>query len=277
MGQLDRDTLMLRARVLRGSLRCVTLNAGKLLCADFEWVCHAAVLRAVFGIVLIVAPSFGWAATELPELVSQVGHNEKIQALIFSRDGKRLVSAAADNSLRIWDVESGRTLISVIIRGMREGGAALSPTNNIVAVRTATEIVLWNWAENKITAKAPIREGKVIAFSANGLALLTGNFDGSVELRDGGSLTVSRVIRAAGAVSALAMSEHNTLLAIGSYDSRNGDGRLTLIELNKTKRRCRRGRRWCAGPGYLASIKEAKQTDQTRMSGGTNRRKSSVR
>ena len=68
--------------------------------------------------------SIGWAAKQSPELITGVIETDKIQSLIdgtsssmglvtsvsWSPDGKRVVTGSTDDSVRIWDVESGEEL-----------------------------------------------------------------------------------------------------------------------------------------------------------------------
>ena len=67
------------------------------------------------------------------------GHKAGINDVIFTRDGKRLVSASDDKTIRVWNVETGR--VERVIRGQigeGHGGkifaAALSPDNRWLAV-----------------------------------------------------------------------------------------------------------------------------------------------
>jgi WD40 repeat protein len=59
----------------------------------------------------------GWAriwdtATD-KELRTLRGHTQTIQAVAFSRDGKRLVTAGADRLVKLWELETGREVLSL--------------------------------------------------------------------------------------------------------------------------------------------------------------------
>src|SRR5436190_20199599 len=45
-----------------------------------------------------------------PELVLQTGHTMKVNCVVFGPDGNWVASGGADNSIKIWDVNSGREL-----------------------------------------------------------------------------------------------------------------------------------------------------------------------
>src|SRR5580704_9005420 len=45
-----------------------------------------------------------------PQLVLQAGHTSEVDKIAFSRDGKLIASAAADNQLLVWSAQSGAVL-----------------------------------------------------------------------------------------------------------------------------------------------------------------------
>src|SRR5438270_426054 len=48
-----------------------------------------------------------------PELALQIGHNGSVIAVAFSADGRTLVSAAADGTVRLWDTQTGASIRSL--------------------------------------------------------------------------------------------------------------------------------------------------------------------
>jgi WD40 repeat protein len=45
-----------------------------------------------------------WDVTRRAEVVSFAGHAKVVTAVAFTRDGRRVVSAAADQAVRVWSV-----------------------------------------------------------------------------------------------------------------------------------------------------------------------------
>jgi WD40 repeat protein len=49
-----------------------------------------------------------------PDVFVQLGHSDGVFSMSYSLDGKQLVSTSADKSVKVWDVESGREMITLI-------------------------------------------------------------------------------------------------------------------------------------------------------------------
>src|SRR5260370_26306649 len=80
-------------------------------------------------------------APEKPTLVLDVGgHTSNIWSLMFTPDGRELISVSSDKTIRFWSVQTGET--TRVLRPMLipEGGAgfgALSPDGKTLAVNRA--------------------------------------------------------------------------------------------------------------------------------------------
>ena len=53
-------------------------------------------------------------AVSLPELVLQTGHSKSVESLVFGPDKSWFASGSFDNTIRIWDVETGEPLNTLI-------------------------------------------------------------------------------------------------------------------------------------------------------------------
>jgi WD40 repeat protein len=65
------------------------------------------------------------------------GHGEWVMSAVFSRDGRRIVTASADRTARIWDADTGQLRMTLAGLTSRLNMAAISPDGSRVA--TAAE------------------------------------------------------------------------------------------------------------------------------------------
>nr|VFK60527.1 MAG: WD40 repeat [Candidatus Kentron sp. TUN] len=137
-----------------------------------------------------------------PELViDSGGHKAMVRDVIFTPDGKQLISVSDDKTIRIWDVERGE-LLRTLHGQMGEGhegklhAGALSPDGDLLAVggwfpgepksRNAIRLIDLHAPQD-----APLRLFKghsnvilSLAFSPDGKRLLSGSFDHTARLWD---------------------------------------------------------------------------------------------
>jgi WD40 repeat protein len=159
-------------------------------------------LLALFHVAaLAIASAEPSRATEPEPLLSLEtgGHMGVIRAVLFTPDGKQLISAGDDKVIRIWDLETGRTVR--ILRGEISQGAAgkiyalaISPDGRWLAVggrttepRTGSHpIRIYDLATGEITALLRGHEGPVfsLSFSPDGRQMASAGADKKAILWD---------------------------------------------------------------------------------------------
>lgn len=150
-----------------------------------------------------------------------LGHTGSIRSVAISPDGKRCLSGSEDETLRLWNLQTGRN-----IRVM-EGNAgivysvAISPNGNH-ALSSSADDKLRLWDLKSGTNTRVIRghqEGIVcVAISPDGKRALSGSMDGTLrlwELQSGKSI---RVLEGPGSVTSVAISPDGNWALSGSLD-----------------------------------------------------------
>src|SRR5262249_32765031 len=75
------------------------------------------------------------------------GHEEKVRAVAFSPDGRRLASGSDDGTVNVWYAATGREILRLAGPGGGIQSVAFSPDNRLVAAGTADgPIRLWDAA-----------------------------------------------------------------------------------------------------------------------------------
>src|SRR5262249_943704 len=106
-----------------------------------------------------------------------------IACLRFSPDGQRLLSCAAHDGTRLWEVASGKQLW---LRGSTFAMAAFTPDGKTVAASPpgSGAVYLWDRGTRRDKSKRKVEGLTTGAFSADGRWLATAHRDGTVCLRD---------------------------------------------------------------------------------------------
>ncbi len=157
-----------------------------------------------------------------PELLLQTGHSKQVEAIIFSPVNGWAASGSFDNSIKIWEVETGRELRSLIghsgavralavsLDGKRLASGSNDGTARIWDVETAREIANFPSAKNTVEA---------IAFSPDGKRLAYGGSDNKITIRDVDSAREPTTLTGhKGSITAVVFSPDGHILASGSAD-----------------------------------------------------------
>jgi WD40 repeat protein len=127
-----------------------------------------------------IQPDVGQRATAKPKgLLAEIGsprlqHGREVNALRFSLDGKRLYSASADFTARIWDVATGDELRTFATDTGNVRDIALTADEQTLLMATDDEGVLaWNTASGKRVRQLGEGDIGALALAADGLTLFS--------------------------------------------------------------------------------------------------------
>jgi hypothetical protein len=158
-----------------------------------------------------------------------------VASMAFSGDGKIVAGGGFDETVRLWNVATGRLISTLSTRKTRFAASieslAFSPDGKALAAPAVFEgyrdhgAVLWDVASARITRTFPARErARVVAFSPDGMTLAGGDIGNSdqpygIVLWDAATgRTLKTLAGHTGSVNSVAFSPDGKTLASGGWD-----------------------------------------------------------
>jgi WD40 repeat protein len=132
-------------------------------------------ITALQALLLFFQISF----SQQPSLVLPIGHTGIIRYVQFSPDGKKIISAADDKTVKVWDVLTGTLLLNI----PESDRAAFSPDGATFLTGSLTGITrLWNANTGAVIAELKEQKRNIIAmgYSPDGKRAFTTSYDKSV-------------------------------------------------------------------------------------------------
>ena len=169
------------------------------------------------------------------------GHTDLVWSVAFSPNGKMLASASWDQSVRLWNVNTGRLLHTLTGHTNEIMSVAFSPDGNTLASGSWDGTIrLWNPRNGKLKRTLTEHAGGVasVAFSPHGKTLASGSADRTIRLWNTTTWEVDRTLTGhTDVVEIVAFSPDSNTLASGSRDTtirlwnpNNGRHKRTLTE-----------------------------------------------
>jgi len=145
------------------------------------------------------------------------GHQEAITSVAFSPDGKRLASAARDQSARIWDLTRGGKMQKLPTSAMTVSWHRSGET--LLTAGYDKEVKLWDVATGELSATRAVAKRQLLAaaFSPDGARIVARGLDGEVAILATKNLEpVAATQVAAGYSRSISISPDSRRVALGS-------------------------------------------------------------
>ncbi len=158
-----------------------------------------------------------------PELVLQTGHSESVKAVVFSPNNQWVASGSVDNTVKIWEFETGRELRALVGHtGTIKALARSTDGSKLASGGNDKTIKIWEVESGKEIKSFAVQDGSVeaIALSFDGQKLAVGSTGNTVTIWDiTNGQELYKLPEHTGAITALAFSRDGRFLASGSSDN----------------------------------------------------------
>jgi WD40 repeat protein len=157
-----------------------------------------------------------------PCIMTLTGHSRAVRACAYSTDGKRIVSASEDSTLKIWDAESGAELATLAGHWEWVTACVYSPDGRRIVSASGRTLKIWD-AESGVklaTLTGHSSFANACAYSPDGRRIVSASGDSTLKIWDAESgAELATLAGHSNAVTACAYSPDGRRIVSASEDS----------------------------------------------------------
>ena len=173
---------------------------------------------AMAEVEVVTTPLLSFPPAELV-----VGHTQDVWAVAYSPDGSRIASGSSDNTLKIWDANSGKELATFSGHTDDVWAVAYSPDGSrIVSGSSDKTLKIWDASSGKELATFSGHTDSVlaVAYSPDGSRIVSGSSDKTLKIWDASSgKELATLSGHTDLVLSVAYSPDGSSIVSGSFDN----------------------------------------------------------
>ncbi|MDZ8026876.1 MAG: AAA-like domain-containing protein [Nostoc sp. DedQUE11] len=125
------------------------------------------------------------SSTHIREQNRLEGHSDWVNSIVFSPNGKTLASASRDNTIKLWNLDTGKEITTLKGHSQEVNSVVFSPDGKTLASASADNTIkLWNLDTGKeiTTLRGHSQEVNSVVFSPDGKTLASASRDNTIKL-----------------------------------------------------------------------------------------------
>ncbi len=158
-----------------------------------------------------------------PCIMTLAGHSKWVNFCAYSPDGSRIVSASEDNTLKVWDAETGAEVATLAGHSEQVASCAFSPDGSrIVSVSEDNTLKVWDVVTGaKITTLAGHSQSvESCDYSPSGSRIVSASVDNILKVWDAGTgAKITTLAGHSGSVTSCAYSPDGSRIVSASEDN----------------------------------------------------------
>jgi WD40 repeat protein len=151
------------------------------------------------------------------------GHRRLVNSIVLSPDGRRIISGSYDNTLRVWDFETGECLMVLEGHTNLVTSLALSPDGQLVVSGSSDDTLrIWNMETGmcKNILQGHTSSVKSFVLNLDKKIVISGSYDNTARIWDAETGETLKVLKGhTGGINSLILSTDGLRLVSGSYDN----------------------------------------------------------